>query len=61
LKGGDVNLDLGEPTSGECGSFKPTTGEVNLYPDAESFGSPSPMLFADCEGLTAGEPISSQY
>ncbi len=61
MKGSNIDLNLGEPASGDPRSFKSTTGEVSLYPDPKSFGSPSPILFADCEGLSGGEPISSQH
>ncbi|RSL83341.1 hypothetical protein CEP51_004569 [Fusarium floridanum] len=31
-----------------------TTGDVHLYAEPSSFSSPTPMLFADCEGLNGG-------
>lgn len=61
MKDSNMDLDFGEPVSGDIRSFKPTTGEVNLYPDPASFGSTSPIFFADCEGLSGGEPISYQH
>jgi hypothetical protein len=39
----------------------PTTGEVNLYLDPETFGSAKPHFFADCEGMLGAEPAASQY
>lgn len=38
-----------------------TTGEVNLYADPRTFGTDTPVLFADCEGLSGGEPLASKY
>ncbi|KAK3358831.1 hypothetical protein B0T25DRAFT_449228 [Lasiosphaeria hispida] len=40
---------------------KSTTGEVNLYSDPGTFGTESPVFFADCEGLSGGEPIASEH
>lgn len=34
-----------------------TTGDVHLYAEPSSFSSPTPMLFADCEGLNGGERV----
>jgi hypothetical protein len=33
----------------------PTSADVHLYADPESYFSQMPMLYADCEGLDAGE------
>jgi predicted acylesterase/phospholipase RssA/energy-coupling factor transporter ATP-binding protein EcfA2 len=33
----------------------PTSGDVHLYCDPESFDSEHPVLYADCEGLDGGE------
>ncbi|KAF1995293.1 hypothetical protein P154DRAFT_445923 [Amniculicola lignicola CBS 123094] len=38
-----------------------TTGEVNLYPDPSSFGTETPRLYADCEGLFGGEPCAAKH
>lgn len=32
-----------------------TSADVHLYPDPDSFYTSRPMLYADCEGLDAGE------
>ncbi|KAF7547599.1 hypothetical protein G7Z17_g7633 [Cylindrodendrum hubeiense] len=39
----------------------PTTGEVNLYLDPDTFGTQVPYFFADCEGMLGGEPVAAQY
>lgn len=39
----------------------PTTGEVNLYLDPETFGTEVPHFFADCEGMLGSEPAAAQY
>jgi hypothetical protein len=39
----------------------PTTGEVNLYVDPETFGTVVPHFFADCEGMFGGEPAAAQH
>jgi hypothetical protein len=33
----------------------PTSADVHLYPDPDTFHGQKPMLYADCEGLDAGE------
>jgi hypothetical protein len=33
----------------------PTSADVHLYPDPQTYSSQMPMLYADCEGLDAGE------
>lgn len=33
----------------------PTSADVHLYADPATSGGPLPMLYADCEGLNAGE------
>jgi hypothetical protein len=33
----------------------PTTGDVHLYSDPETYYSQKPILLADCEGMTGGE------
>lgn len=33
----------------------PTSGDVHLYTDPNSYLSPNPILYADCEGLAGGE------
>jgi hypothetical protein len=41
----------------------PTSSNVHLYPDPETISTKSPILYADCEGLSAGKqvPISEHY
>lgn len=39
----------------------PTTGEVNLYFDPESFGTETPRFFADCEGMLGAEPAAAKH
>jgi hypothetical protein len=40
-----------------------TSGDVHLYPDPKTFVLPTPILYADCEGLEGGgrDPISSKF
>jgi hypothetical protein len=33
----------------------PTSADVHLYPDPLTFNTPAPLLYADCEGLDAGD------
>lgn len=47
-------------TSGPA-AYKPTTGEVNLYPDPNTFGTKNPQFFADCEGMPGGEPAAADH
>ena len=35
----------------------PMSGDVHLYADPATFQSHRPMLYADCEGLDAGETV----
>ena len=37
------------------GSNQPTSSNVHLYQDPESSRTVTPILYADCEGLDAGE------
>lgn len=41
----------------------PTSVDVHLYPDPDSFNKSTPLLYADCEGLAAGEiaPLASRH
>ncbi|KAK3936131.1 hypothetical protein QBC46DRAFT_367088 [Diplogelasinospora grovesii] len=39
----------------------PTTGEVNLYLDPDTFGTAVPHFLADCEGMLGGEPAAAQH
>jgi len=41
----------------------PTSGDVHLYADPESYFESCPMLYADCEGLEGGEniPVGARY
>ncbi|KAH7192830.1 uncharacterized protein B0J16DRAFT_394837 [Fusarium flagelliforme] len=43
------------PVPGLVGDNIPTTGDVHLYEDPGTYHSQSPMLYADCEGMTGGE------
>ncbi|KAF3911199.1 hypothetical protein AA313_de0210078 [Arthrobotrys entomopaga] len=38
-----------------------TTGEVNLYPEPSTFGTKSPILYADCEGIMGSEPLAAKH
>ncbi|KAF3315355.1 hypothetical protein TWF173_003895 [Orbilia oligospora] len=47
------------PVPGQKNSSSSTTGEVNLYPEPSSFGTKTPLLLADCEGLKGNTPLSA--
>lgn len=51
------------PVVGCAGQDVPTSGDVHLYTDPQSFESNTPILYADCEGLKGGErePIAAKY
>ncbi|KAK6334755.1 hypothetical protein TWF718_010203 [Orbilia javanica] len=57
---GVSDVPVPSATSG-AGSLRSTSGEVNLYAEPSSFGTTSPIFFADCEGIMASEPIASQH
>ena len=52
---------LDAPVVGAGDSFQSTTGEVNLYYDPSSFGSVSPRLYIDCEGLDGTLPLAAAH
>lgn len=56
----DEAPEVGSST-GSLDSCTATSGEVNLYKDPSTFGSVTPILYADCEGLDGGEPVCSRY
>jgi hypothetical protein len=39
----------------------PTSGEVSLYSDPATFGTPSPRFYADSEGMLGSEPACAQH
>jgi hypothetical protein len=45
------------PIVGLRGDAMATSVDVHLYPDRNSFSTPSPVFYADCEGLDAGEGV----
>lgn len=51
------------PVVGSAGEDVPTSGDVHLYPDPQTFESDTPILYADCEGLEGGErePKATAY
>ncbi|KAL8723905.1 MAG: hypothetical protein Q9181_007090 [Wetmoreana brouardii] len=51
------------PVIGSTGENVPTSGDVHLYPDPQTFESDTPILYADCEGLEGGErePIATRF
>ena len=55
--------DQATPVIGATGQDVPTSGDVHLYPDPQTFESDSPILYADCEGLRGGErePIATRF
>ena len=49
------------PVVGMEESFQSTTGEVNLYHDPKTFGTASPRLYIDCEGLEGVKPVAAAH
>ncbi len=43
------------PVVGAAGFDVPTSGDVHLYSDPQTYMSDNPILYADCEGLKGGE------
>jgi hypothetical protein len=43
------------PIAGARNVNTATSADVHLYPDPDTFYKPDPILYADCEGLDAGE------
>lgn len=37
--------------------LSPTSGDVHLYPDPNSFDTNRPLLYADCEGIQGGDRL----
>jgi hypothetical protein len=55
---------LEAPVSGSTSgsSTMSTTGEVNLYLDPTTFGTESPIFYADCEGIMgSSDPVASSH
>jgi hypothetical protein len=48
-------LTFPSPVVGSRANPTATSADVHLYPDPATFYSSTPMLYADCEGLDAGE------
>lgn len=42
-------------------AIRSTTGEVNLYLDPTTYGSISPMFYADCEGMLGTKPVAAEH
>ncbi|KAK6354320.1 hypothetical protein TWF730_008727 [Orbilia blumenaviensis] len=62
-KNGSLGL-YDAPVPGACsgdGLLSSTTGEVNLYSEPSTFGTRTPLFFADCEGIMGSEPLASNY
>lgn len=60
------NWTLPSPVAGTSANGNgnvPTSGDVHLYSDPNTFYGEYPMLYADCEGLEGGEniPMAAQY
>ena len=51
----DRFTNIHAPVPGLVGDNIPTTGDVHLYEDPGTYHSQSPVLYADCEGMTGGE------
>ncbi|KAI0965763.1 hypothetical protein F4678DRAFT_467205 [Xylaria arbuscula] len=57
----DSLAGLAAPVVGRGDCELPTSADVHLYADPESFSTKHPILFADCEGFEGGErdPVAS--
>ena len=51
----DNPVPRSSPVVGKESSSVPTSADVHLYSDPETYFSPSPILYADCEGMKGGE------
>jgi energy-coupling factor transporter ATP-binding protein EcfA2 len=63
-KGTIRNWTLPSPVAGTSANGNiPTSGDVHLYSDPNTFNGEYPILYADCEGLEGGEniPMAAQY
>ncbi|KAI8948038.1 hypothetical protein F4801DRAFT_474669 [Xylaria longipes] len=60
-KNQDSLAGVAAPVVGRIDSEVPTSADVHLYADPESFSTTQPILFADCEGFEGGErsPVAS--
>ncbi|KAF3181429.1 hypothetical protein TWF751_009368 [Orbilia oligospora] len=58
---GEAWESIEAPVPGEQDSFCSTTGEVNLYPEPSSFGTKTPILLADCEGVEGSKPVATKH
>lgn len=45
------------PVTSTNNDLLPTTGDVHLYADPDTYRSKSPILYVDCEGLDGGEAV----
>ena len=50
------------PVVGGIGTSVPTSADIHLYADPDSYYTQFPRIYADCEGLTGGEraPMANQ-
>ena len=55
--GANAASEFPVPVVGGSGTSVPTSGDVHLYADPESYYAQFPRLYADCEGLLGGEKI----
>ncbi|KAI9849895.1 MAG: hypothetical protein M1837_000109 [Sclerophora amabilis] len=51
------------PVAGSVNDNVPTSGDVHLYADPGSYWGQTPLLYADCEGLSGGNniPLGARY
>lgn len=47
--------DFPTPVVGGIGTSIPTSADIHLYADPDSYFTQFPRIYADCEGLTGGE------
>jgi hypothetical protein len=45
------------PVTGRINDLVPTSGDVHLYSDPQTYSDEDPILYADCEGLNGGEKL----
>ena len=48
-------IDFPTPVVGGLETTVPTSADIHLYGDPDSYFTQFPRIFADCEGLTGGE------
>lgn len=52
---GQTTKEFPTPVVGGIGTSVPTSADIHLYADPDSYYTQFPRIYADCEGLTGGE------